>query len=302
MSDFSGIWVPLVTPFTNDNAVDLTSLRALVRDLVGAGINGFVVCGTTGEPAALNADEKQSVLETVLSSCANARVAMGVSGITPTEVCDQLQCWNGYPLTGILITPPYYVRPSQRGIIEFYTEIAKATSRPIIVYDIPYRTGVQIELATLRTLANIPGIRAIKDCGGDARKTQALIADQQLQVLAGDDHLVFTTLCQGGAGAITASAHLHPTLFVALFRAIADERWLHARKIHHALAPLINTLFAEPSPAPLKSVLAHLGRMSSKVRSPMVEVTTSTAHAAQLAYALVSPPGERGTDHLRSGV
>jgi 4-hydroxy-tetrahydrodipicolinate synthase len=299
MRDFSGIWVPLVTPFTNDNAVDLTSLRALVSDLVGAGIHGFVVCGTTGEPAALNTDEKQAVLETVLSSCANARVVMGVSGITPSEVCQQLQCWNGYPLAGLLITPPYYVRPSQRGIIEFYTEIAKATSHPIVVYDIPYRTGIQIELATLRTLATIPGIRAIKDCGGDARKTQVLIADQQLQVLAGDDHMIFTTLCQGGAGAITASAHLHPTLFVALFQAVADGRWLHARKIHHSLAPLINTLFAEPSPAPLKSVLAHLECMSSKVRSPMVEVTASTARDAQLAYAHVSTPDESGTDHSR---
>jgi 4-hydroxy-tetrahydrodipicolinate synthase len=115
-------------------------------------------------------------------------------------------------------------------------------------------------------------------------------------VLAGDDHMVFTTLCQGGAGAITASAHLHPKLFVAMLQAIAVGQWLDARKIHHALAPLINTLFAEPSPAPLKSLLAHLGRMSSTVRSPMVEVTTSTAREAQMAYARVATSNGRNSN------
>ena len=285
MSDFSGIWVPLVTPFTNDNAVDLTSLSTLVRDLVGTGINGLVVCGTTGEPAALNGDEKQSVLEAVFRSCSNTRVMMGVSGITPSEVCEQLQCWNGYPLAGFLVTPPYYVRPSQRGIMEFYGEIAKATAHPIVVYDVPYRTGVQIELATLRSLAKIPNIRAVKDCGGDVRKTQALIADQQLQILAGDDHMIFTTLCQGGAGAISASAHLHPELFAELYQSVIDERWLRAREVHHALAPMIEALFAAPNPSPLKSVLAHLDRMTSRVRLPMVECDEHISRAAQMAYA-----------------
>lgn len=209
-------------------------------------------------------------------------------GQPPRDVCKQLRRWDGYNLAGYLVTPPYYVRPSQRGIIEFYTEIANTTTLPIIVYDIPCRTGVQIELATFRTLAQLQNIRAVKDCGGDARKTQALIADRQLQVLAGDDHMIFTTLCQGGAGAIAASAHLHPELFAALYQAVIEERLERAREIHHALAPMIGTLYAEPNPAPLKSVLAQLGRMSSKVRSPMVEVSTSTAQAAQLAYAQVS--------------
>jgi 4-hydroxy-tetrahydrodipicolinate synthase len=282
--DYSGIWVPLVTPFANDNSVDLLSLSAMVKELRQAGIRGFVVCGTTGEPAALNEAEKLSVLETVFDSCAGAPVMMGVTAVTPNDASKQMQCFRRFPLAGFLVTPPYYVRPSQRGVIEFFAAITKTSTHPIIIYDIPYRTGVTLDLATLRTLAQNPAIHAIKDCGGDVRKTQALIADRQLQVLCGDDHLIFSTLCQGGAGAIAASAHLHPELFAALYNAVQKEELHRARDIHHALAPLVEALFSEPSPAPLKSVLANRGCMNARVRLPMVDATQSTARAARMAY------------------
>lgn len=285
--DLSGVWVPLITPFADDRSVDLASLRTIVKELVAAGIHGFAVCGTTGEPAALSETEKHSVLEIVFSSGNGAPVMMGVSGVTPSDVTKQMQRFSHLPLAGYLITAPYYVRPSQRGVIEFFEEITKTTTHPIILYDIPYRTGVTMELATLRTLAKNPAIRAIKDCGGDVRKTQALIADGQLQVLSGDDHMIFSTLCQGGAGFIAASAHLHPELFVEMFNAVRDEELHRAREIHHVLAPMVEALLAEPSPAPLKSVLEKLGRANGKLRLPMFDATESAARDVERAYERV---------------
>lgn len=287
MSEFAGIWVPLITPFASNGEVDDASLSKLVTELVDAGIAGFVVCGTTGEPAALNKQEKQRVLSAVLSHCAQAPVVMGISGITPTEVITQIEQWNRSPIAGYLLPPPYYVRPSQPGIINFYTEAAHAAAQPIIVYDIPYRTGVQLELTTMRSLANIAGIGAVKDCGGDARKTQALIADRQLQILAGEDQQIFTNLCQGGAGAIAASAHLHPQLFVALYQAIQSGDLYTARTLHHALAPMIHCLFREPNPAPVKAVLAALQRTTALLREPMTQATDAVADEALRAYQQV---------------
>jgi 4-hydroxy-tetrahydrodipicolinate synthase len=286
MQEFSGIWVPVVTPFARDGAVDATGLAALVGDLVRVGIHGLVVCGTTGEAATLSDDEKALALQTVLHACAGVPVLMGVSGVSPLDVAQQCKRWSAQRIAGYLVPPPYYVRPSQSGLIDFYEQVAAAAApHAIVVYDIPYRTGVQLELPTLRSLARIPGIRAIKDCGGDARKTQALIADGQLDVLAGEDHQIFTTLCQGGRGAIAASAHLHPQRFVALHEAVMSGRWHEARTLHHALAPMIDALFVEPNPGPLKAVLAALGRIRPAVRAPMTPAGEAVSQAALSAYA-----------------
>lgn len=282
---FSGIWVPLVTPFNVQGDVDHGALAKLVKLLANVPVAGFVVCGTTGEPAALDDSEKVAVLQTVLTNCAGLPVVMGISGITPKDVCRQVAQWQAMPIAGFLLPPPYYVRPSSQGIVNFYTDVARSSQLPLIVYDIPYRTGAQLELDTLRKLAEISGIRAIKDCGGNARKTQALIDDGQLQVLAGEDHLIFTTLCQGGAGAIAASAHLHPALFVAMYQAIRSGDLSAARKLHHALASMIDTLFVEPNPAPLKAVLATLGYLQPILRSPLMAATAQVVSAASAAYA-----------------
>ena len=284
--EFSGIWVPVVTPFASDGAVDADALAALVRHLVDAGIHGLVVCGTTGEAATLDDDEKARVLATVTGVCGDVPVVMGVSGVSPLDVAKQCRQWSAHRVAGFLVPPPYYVRPSQQGVIDFYTHVAEAAApHAVLVYDIPYRTGVELTLSTLRTLAQIPGIRAIKDCGGDARKTQALIADGQLNVLAGEDHQIFTTLCQGGSGAIAASAHLHPQRFVALYEALRAGRLIEARILHHALAPLVNALFAEPNPGPLKAVLAAHGRIGPTIRAPMMTAGVDAVRAAQRAYA-----------------
>lgn len=288
MNCFSGIWIPLITPFTSSGAVDAACLRTLVRELRKAEVAGFVALGTTGEPATLSDEEKQTVLDIVLDEAGAVPVVVGASGITADEVCDELTMWSALPLAGALITAPHYVRPSQQAIIRFFEDIAARTHLPIIVYDHPFRTGVHIELQTMHELARMPSVQAVKDCGGDARKTQALIADGRLAILAGEDTQVFTTIAQGGAGAITASAHLHPQLFVEMHRALWECRMDRAREIHHAVAPLVHALFSEPNPAPLKAVLEKLGRSPATVRKPHMRATFAAANEAWFAYETVT--------------
>ena len=286
-TSFSGIWIPIVTPFEADGSVDSAGLGALVRTLVAAGVHGIVVGGTTGEPAVLDDTERALVLRTVRDAAGALPLVMGVAGIAPRDVIADARRWQG-EVQALLIPPPSYVRPSQQGIVDFYGAIGEAIESPLIVYDIPSRTGVSMTLETMRTLSRLPRIRAVKDCGGDAHKTQSLISDGRLQVLAGDDHNIFTTLCQGGSGAIAASAHLHPERFVALYDAVQRGDLAAARALHHALAPLVHAAFAEPSPGPVKAGLADLGLITPHLRAPMTQPTPQGAQAMREAYAFAA--------------
>lgn len=199
--DFSGLWVPLVTPFSpSGDAVDHAGLDALARRLASEGIAGFVACGSTGEAAALDEQEQDAVLATILDAAGSLPVVMGLSGHHLDHAVQRTRRLGAWPLAGLLVPAPHYIRPSQQGLLQWFHAIADASAMPLIVYDIPYRTGATLELGTLRTLAAHPHIRAIKDCGGNASKTQALIADGALQVLAGEDAHIFTTPRSAGPG------------------------------------------------------------------------------------------------------
>ncbi len=278
---FSGLWIPLVTPFHN-NAVDHTALRKLVQHLVPQGIAGIVVCGSTGEAAALSADEQLVALDTVAQAAPGLPLVMGLSGYHLPDTLDWVRTLSTRKLAGLLVPAPHYIRPSQAGLLQWFTAIADASAQPVWVYDIPARTGVQLALATLRTLAQHPNIVAIKDCGGDPAKTQALIADGQLQVLAGDDANIFTTLALGGAGAIAASGHVHTARLVALMQHVVRGELAAAQALWRPLLPLVEALFAEPNPAPLKALLAQQGWMQAELRAPM------TVASAELTARLVA--------------
>ena len=277
MQDFAGIWVPLVTPFIN-GAVDHDGLKRLVAHLGNKGITGLVVCGSTGEAASLDEAEQLAVLSTVIEARVELRVVMGVSGVTPTGVAGRLRELAGLPLAGVLVPPPYYVKPSQQGVADFYTAVADASPHPVVLYDIPGRTGVRIETDTMLRLAAHPRIHAVKDCGGDLEHTQAVIADGRLQVLCGDDSRIFVSLCQGAVGAIAASAHLRPDLFAGLHRLLLQGDLQVARRLWKALWPLTRALFEEPNPGPVKSALAQRLDLRDELRAPM---TTASASLAQ---------------------
>lgn len=281
--DFSGLWIPLVTPF-RDDAVDHTALTALVKHYAAAGVRGLVACGSTGEAAALDKAEQLAVLETVLKAAGTLPVVMGLSGYHLGKTTAWVRELCTRPIAGLLVPAPHYIRPSQAGLLQWFTALADTATRPLIIYDIPYRTGVGIATETLLKLAGHPNIQAIKDCGGDARKTQALITDGRLQVLAGEDAQIFGTMALGGVGAIAASSHLCTAQFVEMVAHLRDDRLASARSIWQALAPMVDAVFAEPNPALIKAVLAHQGLLRDGLRAPM---TGASPEATRRLLALL---------------
>jgi 4-hydroxy-tetrahydrodipicolinate synthase len=279
-SNFSGLWVPLVTPFTTD-AVDHAALGRLVEHLVSAGVSGFVVCGSTGEAAALSDKEQLAVLRTVGRHAGNLPLMMGVGGSDLAATLAWLQTVSAGAaqelpkLHSVLVSAPCYIRPAQAGLLHWFHTLADNSSVPLVVYDIPYRTGIALERDTLLALARHWNIQAIKDCGGDHAKTQALLRDGGLQVLAGEDLQFFSTLALGGVGAITASAHIHTERWVALMTALRTDDLSAARRLWQPLAPLVEALFSEPNPAPIKALLARQRLGNGELRPPMTAMSAT---------------------------
>lgn len=270
--DFSGLWIPLVTPFDQDK-VDYPALKRLVAHYRASGIAGLVVCGSTGEAAALSDEEQLEVLQTVLAEASGLPAIMGLSGYHLGKTVARIRALSQLNIAGILLPAPSYIRPSQAGLIEWFTALADASAVPVVLYDIPYRTGSKMELETIRGLAAHPRIQALKDCGGDPAKTRALIADGELQVLAGEDVNIFSTVAAGGRGAIAAAAHLHTARFAEIVRRIQAGDLAEAETLWVPLPPLIEALFAEPNPGPLKALLARQGLLRDELRSPMTRAS-----------------------------
>lgn len=281
---FQGVWVPLVTPFSG-GAVDGGALRRLVRHYAAAGVDGLVVCGSTGEAASLDDAEQLAVLDAVLNEAGRLPVVMGLAGNHQGHVMQRLSAFGTRPLAGILAPAPYYVRAGQEGAAAYFRCLADASRFPLVLYDIPYRTGTTLDTATLLSLAAHPNIAAIKDCGGSLAKTLALIADGQMNVLAGEDLQSLSTLCLGGTGMIAAAAHIRPDLFVAMHQAVRAQQLDLARRLFQALVPVIQLAFEEPNPGPLKAQLGRQGLLSEELRLPMPAASAALAARMDAAVA-----------------
>lgn len=286
MSDFSGIWAAIVTPFqAHPTLIDHTALRRLVQHLRQRGISGLVALGSTGEAAALDDAEQDAVLDTVLSAAEGLPVIAGLAGNHVGHLHARLAHLNTLPLAGVLSPAPYYVRPSQPALVAHFQTLADASRAPLVLYDIPYRTGVTMSLETLLTLAAHPNIHAIKDCGGSMDKTEALVMDGRLQVMSGEDALIFPHLCLGARGAISAASQVAPEAFMALHDAVKAERLAQARACQRQLKPLLQTLFVEPNPALVKHALHMQGLMAPTVRPPMLPASAPAQAALADAMA-----------------
>ncbi len=270
-----GIMVPIVTPFCN-NAIDFDAAQRLAFDLVNDGVHGIVVCGTTGEAAALDDHEQAALLCAVMEAVGTrCPVLMGVSGSNTRVIAEKIASFNQYEPAGFLLSPPSYVRPSQQGILLHFQAIAARTDYPIVIYNIPARTGVNIAAETVIALAADPHFIAIKESSGNVAQLAEIINSKSLNVLSGDDALFLTTLTLGGHGAISAAAHIRPDLFVRICELMKLGEVEQATTIFNALLPLIHILFSEPNPGPIKAALAMQGKVQQNLRLPMTVMSTS---------------------------
>ena len=281
---FQGIWVPMVTPF-RDGDVDYGAARALAAELAASGVHGLVVCGTTGEAATLSEAEQETLLAAVLDAVGpHFPVVMGVAGSDTRAVAERVQRFNDHPLAGLLISAPAYVRPSQLGILQHFQAISARTDHSIILYNVPARTGVNIEPATAAELSLDTRFVAIKEAGADLRQVAGLLAATRLDVLSGDDTLLLATLRLGGHGAISAAAQIRPDLYAQLYELMKIGQFGPAQTLFQSLLPLIRLLFDEPNPGPIKAALAMQGKLRDELRLPMTPM--SAAGKARLARAL----------------
>ncbi len=272
-----GVFVPNVTPF-KDGEIDEPSLRKLVDYLVGGGATGLVPCGTTGESATLSHDEHIEVIRVAVEQAAGRiPIVAGIGTNDTRETIGLLERAEMLDVQGYLVVCPYYNRPNQEGIIEHFRAVAEVTDRPIVIYNIPARTGRNIEVNTVSVLARIPNVLGIKDASGDINQAMSIIArTKNFSILSGEDHLLFPICCLGGQGGIMASAHVLPGLFVKMVEAAAAGDLVEARRLHYHLLPLVKVMFKEPNPAPAKAAMKLMGVISSdEMRLPLLSVSAA---------------------------
>lgn len=278
-----GLWLPLVTPF-RDGEIDQPSLRRLVQHYARQPIDGLILAATSGEGMTLGITELEQLVAVTRAELAISRrylpICLGISGAVTAKMLDTLDETAGWPIDGYLIASPYYVRPSQRGLLAHFAALADHASWPIVLYNIPYRTGVNITNETLLRLAEHPNIVGCKDCCADRAQSIDLLARRPagFRVLNGDDAQYFDALSDGADGGILLSAHVETESFAAVRTLLRQGNLDAAQARWDGVRDLTNLLFAEPSPAPAKYWLARTGLIDSgEVRLPMVEVGAELA-------------------------
>lgn len=271
-----GVLVPLITPF-KDGKVDLKSYERMVNHYIKEGVSGIIPLATTGEsPTILDAEYEEVLAKTM--ECNNNRVPVyvGLGGNHTSEVVKKLKIAERYNVDGILSVAPYYSRPNQRGLYEHFKSISEATDLDIIIYNIPYRTGTNVENQTVHRLAELKNIIGVKDCSGDMKQTTDLLINppKDFSILTGEDAYFYTTLLLGGQGGIMGSAHLRTKEFIEVYNLVKSNNHQDALKKWQSLYNMIPLLFAEPNPTPLKYSLNKLGLIDSdEVRLPLVNIT-----------------------------
>jgi 4-hydroxy-tetrahydrodipicolinate synthase len=281
-TQLQGLWLPLVTPF-RDGELDERSLRRLVRHYANGPIDGLILAASSGEGLTLRADEVERLVATVRSELAergrHLPICLGLSGASTAKMLEVLDETAAWPIDGYLISSPYYLRPSQRGLLAHFTMLADHASWPIVLYNIPYRSAVNLANETLLRLAEHPNIAGLKDCCADRAQSIDLLRTRPagFRVLTGEDAQYFEALDDGADGAILLSAHIETDTFASVHRLLKQDRDAAFAR-WQSVAGLTRLLFAEPSPAPAKYWLARSGLIErAEVRSPMIEVSAELA-------------------------
>ncbi|MGW5259412.1 4-hydroxy-tetrahydrodipicolinate synthase family protein [Microbispora sp. NPDC004025] len=281
----SGVHVPLITPFAEDGEIAVDALEALAHGVLDDGASGLVALGTTAEVATLTEEERRAVIEICGRVCRErgATLTVGAGSADTRSTAEALRALKG-EADAALVTVPAFVRPSEAGVLAHFTALAEQTPVPLVVYNIPYRTGQSVGAGTLRRLGELPMVAGVKHAvGGVDLDTIALLADPpaDFAVLAGDDPFLSALLALGASGGILASAHLRTGDFAELVRAWQAGETEHARSLGHRLSLMSAAMFAEPNPTVLKGVLHAQGRIpTAAVRLPLVPAGQASIEAA----------------------
>lgn len=277
---FRGIFIPLVTPFY-EGEIDWESLERLIEYYIEKGVDGLVPCGTTGESPTLSEEEHIEVIRFVVEKTAGrTKVIAGTGSNETKKAVEFTKEAERLGADGALVVCPYYNKPTQEGIYAHYKKVAESTALPIIVYNIPGRTGRNIEVKTLLRIAELENIVGVKEASGDINQLMDVIKQRPdgFSVLAGEDHLIYINCVLGGDGAIAASAHVLPEDFKKMCELAWKGNAQKAAKIHFKLLQLVRYFFTETNPSPVKTALKIMGLIrSDEVRLPLVPTTPELA-------------------------
>jgi 4-hydroxy-tetrahydrodipicolinate synthase len=277
MNSIKGTGVALVTPFDEKGNVDTPALSRLVEYVIDGGVEYLVILGTTGESVTLSKEEKKTVIETVRkTNKGRVPMVLGVGGNDTNQVINELKNPDLNDMTAILSVSPYYNKPTQAGIYAHYAAIAAASPKPIILYNVPGRTGSNVAADTVVRLANdFKNIVAVKEASGNMAQVMDIInrKPNDFVVLSGDDALTLPIIACGGEGVISVVGEAAPRKFSNMVRAAMANRMEEARKLHYDLLDFTDLLFAEGNPAGVKAALAHYGIMNNNVRMPLIKAT-----------------------------
>jgi 4-hydroxy-tetrahydrodipicolinate synthase len=287
---FRGAFTALVTPLRHDK-LDEPALVDLVNAQLAAGIHGLVPCGTTGEASTLSTAEHLRVVELVISTVAGrVPVLAGAASNDTRKAVELARACKQLGAAGTLQVTPYYNKPTQPGLIAHFTAIAEQSDLPVVVYNVPGRTGVDLLPETVATLARHPKIVGIKEATGDMVRIARIreLVHDSFDLLSGDDFTILPFMALGGHGVISVTSNVAPSWISQLCAAAIRGAWDDARALHYKQLPLARALFGQPNPIPVKSALALLGRCSPEMRLPLVAIDPQSREGQALADALHS--------------
>ncbi|MDY5264872.1 MAG: 4-hydroxy-tetrahydrodipicolinate synthase [Eubacteriales bacterium] len=284
---FEGVGTALITPF-NENGVDFESLERIVNDQITAGVNALIVCGTTGEPATMTEQERISAVKCVVETTAGrVPVIAGAGSNSTATAISNCQKYEALGVDGLLIVTPYYNKCTQKGLIAHYEAIAKSTTLPIIVYNVPGRTGVNILPETLDKIADIPNVVAIKEASGKLDQVQKMLdlCKDRIDVYSGEDNLAVEIVKMGGKGLISVLSNVVPSKTATMLSLALKGEYELADALQKDVNPLVDQLFVEVNPIPVKKAMELMGYCKKYIRLPLTEMEDE--HTEKLKELLI---------------
>ncbi len=272
--DFKGCMTAIVTPFT-ENGVDYDALKKLVREQIDAGIDGLVPCGSTGEAATLNDEERRAVVRAVVEAAGGAVPVIAGTGTncTATSIARSLEAQED-GADAVMLAAPYYNKPTQGGMIAHFTAVAKAVDAPVILYNVPGRTASSIATDTVLKLAEVDNIIGIKEASGDVGNSVSILkARPDFTVLSGEDFLYLPLLSVGASGLISVASNVMPATMASIYDAWTEGRAGDARENFYKMWPVFQSMFFETNPIPVKAALGLQGKIDSLMRLPLTPMT-----------------------------